>query len=334
MNLKHKIIIILLIAMTLLVSISNCSIYAFSQEKFILSTNNLTKDNDLISLAKQTISSGGKIMKYDARTNETTEVNMDELRSKISKRNNINSNSTLILNSYNPNQNSSVTSSIQPFATGMEIVQDTSIYPNISVCKIFCIEGELGTAALVGPNTAITAAHCVFDQKNNNEIIKNWTIYAGYDSDNYYGTPCGWDQVYYSSNWKETHSWKDDWAICVLQSDLGDQVGYFGVEAQTNPTDLMNKSVYALGYPSDESFGVFGEYQYSTYGQINLISGYSFRFNGWTTHGFSGGPVVDNDEYKSDNLIVGVVTAKKENDNDPYCAAITPEMAEIVANHR
>ena len=334
---KNKIIAIILIFFAVLTLIVNYNVQAFTKDDINLLTNKSTEQETLISLANESIESGDKIMKYDARTNETTEVDMEELRNVIASKYTKNSrnSSSYILNSYNPNEKNTITNpAIQPYSSGMEIVRDTSVYPNIAVCKVFSGSSPVGTAALIGPNSAITAAHCVFDTNNNDAIIPNWTIYAGYNEETYYGTPCGWDQVYYSETWKNNHTYKNDWAICVLQSNLGDQVGYLGVEARTESSELKNKTVYALGYPVDLSLAIYGDVQYRTDGKINLVSDYGFRFDGWTTNGFSGGPVMDNDEYKDYNVIVGVVSSKEKDNNVPYCAAITPEMADIVASLR
>lgn len=174
-----------------------------------------------------------KIMKYDAITNETTEVDMEELRAVISSKYNVRNSNEYVLDAYSPYmESSSANTMIQPLATGMDIVIDTSIRPYITTCKITYSGGDLGTASIVGPNVGLTAAHCVFDKDNNNAVYKNWTIYPGYNEKisgdtKYYGTPCGWSQVYYSSNWMSEHNYKDDWAICVLQSDVGNQVGYY-----------------------------------------------------------------------------------------------------------
>lgn len=184
-------------------------------------------------LNNEDLGSQEKIMKYDVLTNETTEVNMEELEQVISSKYSITNNTEYILNSYNPyTKNSSFNTTISPLSTSMSIITDTSILPYIATCKITYSEGNLGTASIVGPSLALTAAHCVFDQDNNNEVFKNWTIYPGYNEKitgdkKYYGTPCGWSQVYYSSNWMSEHNYKDDWAICVLQSDVGNQVGYY-----------------------------------------------------------------------------------------------------------
>lgn len=174
-----------------------------------------------------------KIMKYDARTNEITEVNMEELEQVLKMKKNINSEIPYSTMPYIPNEIYSDNAKINLFSTDRERVNNTSIYPYKQTCRIEYYEEQIyeanahrATASIVGPKVALTAAHCVFNENQNNAVYRNWTLYPGYNDGTYYGTACGWDQVYYSDNWMNNHTSEDDWAICVLQSDVGNQIGW------------------------------------------------------------------------------------------------------------
>ncbi len=163
-----------------------------------------------------------KIMKYDARTNEITEVNMKELEQVLKMEKNINTQIAYSTMPYIPNEIYSDNAKINLFSTDGERVNNTSIYPYKQTCRIeYYVEqiyeayAHRATAAIVGQKVALTAAHCVFNENKNNAVYRNWTLYPGYNDGTYYGTACGWDRVYYSDNWMNNHTPEYDWAICV-----------------------------------------------------------------------------------------------------------------------
>ncbi len=44
------------------------------------------------------------------------------------------------------------------------------------------------------------------DQNDNNYKLRDWVIYAGCNNGQYYGSSCGWINVYYNSNFRSTNS--------------------------------------------------------------------------------------------------------------------------------
>lgn len=284
---------------------------------------------------EETLGTEEKIMKYNAKTQETTEVNIFELKKLLTLQIGTKSSLCNSIPPYDPFENS-----IKVFsADTAERVTDTYTFPNRVTCRIVAqttsnniTSNTYGTCAIVGPNVGLTAAHCVFDQNNGNAIKKNWTIYPGCNGldENrnpiYYGTACGWDEVYYSSKWMETHSNEYDWAICVLQSDVGNQLGWFGVQSYGSNSELNNVNVRTYGYPGDTNYGFFSDarYQYTTGEKIMSVSDRYFKYSGWTFGGFSGGPITR----ISDNYIVGVHFGL--DGNTPIGVRITQEMIDII----
>lgn len=281
------------------------------------------------------IPESSKILKYDAITNETTEVDMDEVKQAITSNYILQKNSELTLNSYNPFQTANM-NTIARANSGTDIISDTSILPYIATCKITYNyngkEQNCGTLSIVGKNLGLTAAHCVFDENNN--ALKEWKIYPGYNEKingdkKYYGTVCGWSQVYYSSAWKENQeNYKEDWAICILQSDVGNQVGYYGLKAFNDTSNLKDTEIRILGYPEEPSYGLFGRFQYSSYGKITDVYGNGIRTSARTYKGYSGGPILH-----SDNLIVGVLYGIDSNKKSRG-AVITPDMINLITKLR
>ncbi len=268
-----------------------------------------------------------KIMMYDAKTDETKEVDVEELRQVLSSQNKARGGSFDSIAPYDPYANSNMRQNeATPLAAdSAERVTNTYNFPNRVTCRIESQE-IYGTCAIVGPNVGLTAAHCVFNKDNGNAAYKNWTIYPGYNNGTYYGTPCGWDKVYYSSKWMETHSDQYDWAICVLQSDVGKQLGWFGVQSYGSNSELKNVNVRVYGYPGDTNYGFPSDarYQYTTGEKITSVGDRYFRYSGWTFGGFSGGPIART----SDNYIVGIHFGLVW--NTPTGVRITQEMIDII----
>ena len=228
-------------------------------------TLNQLKDNILIDTDE-------KIMKYDARTNETTVVDMDELKELInpkisylsSNSNSSSSSNAIIIPPYNLPDNSNTTPDVSPMGylpNSAEMVSNTNNYPNNQICRLEFQDSNnithYGSAALIGgPRVAITAAHCVFNVNDNKATYKNWKIQPGYSNGSTTGTVTGWDQVYYSSNWMNSsgNNMMYDWAICVLQADTTGSA--LGAIANVSDSDLNNLRVTVYGYPADSNYRI------------------------------------------------------------------------------
>lgn len=320
-NFISKTFIILLISLTFLMSFFTSKAQAINNSK--------QEDYQL--------ESDEKIMEYDAITNETKEVDMEELKQLIEIQNKSTNNVTSYNSTspYNPNSEKALTqTTIMPLSVPSAIrITDTSSFPYKTTCRILAKnnagEDMHGTAAIVGPKAALTAAHCIFDEENENFIYRDWTIYPGFNYNSYYGTACGWSKVYYSSKWIETHSYEYDWAICVLESDVGNQIGWFGVQSYGSNSKLNGIEIKSLGYPADIKYGYFADaiYQYETGTKIESVWDRYFRYDGYTCGGFSGGPII-----RSDNYIVGIIQGNNTVSNRANGVRITQEMINIIIN--
>lgn len=200
-----------------------------------------------------------KIMMYDARTNETTEVDMEQLRKELARKNSSKIKTTqdsIRLEPYivQSERQYLFRQQFPRHVIELEEVKNTTYRPYNNVCKIKTAEGKSGSGALIGSNIFLTAAHCVFN--DDNEQFKNWQMYPGFNEGNWQGTNCGWQQVYYSNKWMETHDFNYDWAICVLEKNVGDQLGYFGVAYYNSASSLNEKEIRCYGYPGTEGYSV------------------------------------------------------------------------------
>lgn len=318
-NLITKLFTALLISVAFSILIANHNVEAANLEQTHSTVNEILNTEE-------------KIMKYDAITNETTEVDVEELRQIFTLQDNMNQDNSNSLSPYDPYSEVSApqipVNSLRA-ATTAERITNTSEFPYRVTCRVTSNnnEGKIqhSTASIVGPKVALTVAHGVFDKEDGNAVLKNWTLYPGYNNGTYYGTACGWSQVYYSSDWMNTHNYDSDWAICVLQSDVGNQLGWFGVQSYGVNSELNGVPVRTLGYPGKYEYGFYDDarYQYQTGEKITSVSNNYFKYSAWTFGGFSGGPVM-----RLDNYILGVHYGQVANTS--IGVRITQNMIDII----
>lgn len=257
------------------------------------------------STLEEFLNTDEKIMMYDARTNETKEVNMEEVKANLNKRNTVKSNNFDSLPSYKMSENSSflrpsLDVSIQSTAGPVERVIDTTVARYRATCRVSANDTKsqrsiYGTASLVGPNLALTAAHCVFNKDDGNKAYPGWCLFPAYNGSAYEGaSACGWAQVYYYDSWMQKHDTEHDVVVCTLTENVGNEVGYYGIRKYDSNSGLNGINVNLLGYPADTSFGFTsnGIYQYCATGQITSVNNYNFNHNCFNVPGFSGGPIV------------------------------------------
>ena len=218
--------------LTLFLSTNNVG--ATSVEQVHSNLKEVTEETDL-DFEKKDLYVEDKIMKYDAETGETTEVNMDELTQRASKFITLNSDNSLSIESIEPlftNNSIYETPKYSTRSVSRTRITNTSVQPYSAVCRIFYLKSGqtyAGSGVLVSSDVVLTAAHCVFDEENNNEKFANWEAQPGYNGSVLNGLSSGWSTVYYSTAWMSTHSYEYDWAVCVLNEDLGDNLGAFGL---------------------------------------------------------------------------------------------------------
>ncbi len=264
------------------------------------------------------------IYKYDRKTDTTTVVDINEMLD--------------LYNLTSTNESQGYTPLYQLDQTNFRSIMNTPTFfmsPNLGVtpysdtCKIIA-EGGLqhGSGFLVGSNLLLTNAHCVFSDKTFENFYANWTCYPAYDNGAYSeGLFTGWDTVYYSSGYGsilESVSNENDWAICVLQSNLGNSQGWFGCRSYGSNSYLEDESIKQIGYPKNDRFS--GKYQYYSIGSITDVRSKSFDANSINHGGMSGGPIV---LQSAENHAIGLIKGRYD-DNTTYGVRITSEIIDII----
>ena len=119
------------------------------------------------------------------------------------------------------------------------------------------------SGSLVYRNIVLTAAHCVDSHivqtsDDSYAMIGDLKIFGGYEPD-----PRGlglytWVARPISMAWGSLNvdeDWSKDWALLVLDRNVGDATGWFGVLSSLPIFGATNSSLTMIGYPADLSFG-------------------------------------------------------------------------------
>ena len=148
-------------------------------------------------------------------------------------------------------------------------IDNTTVFPYCAIAYISINNAsERGTAVMVDDNIAVTAAHCVVG-KDNVQVFPG----RNGNSHPYGGT---WATKYIwagSDSYKGETDYEDDWAILVLEQDIGDDTGWFGVSnmAEYNGyTGAGGKPATITGYPISLGYEQKDNlyYQYTDTGMI------------------------------------------------------------------
>lgn len=147
--------------------------------------------------------------------------------------------------------------------------EDVSQEPYNSICLLKLLENGIpkrGTGFLIGPNVMLTAAHNVYTDRNNdgvNNFIDEIVVYVAAQTASNNVDPCS---SYNDVNVEECYllqsycdlagldgvdKYNYDWAICILNTDIGNQVGWFDISI--TPDNIVNNQISILGYPDDKS---------------------------------------------------------------------------------
>lgn len=184
---------------------------------------------------------------------------------------------------------------------GRTKVASTTIkpYSAIAYIEISWPDGKtsLGTAWMIGDNSAATAGHCVYSDIHGGWAtnIRIWPGKHGYGFwNNPYGTSDS-TRLVVSQAWVNSASEEYDWGLIEFDKDIGVSTGILTYTYVSNLV-IKNARVTISGYP--------GEHRYEQYEMSGLIDDYSEKklyYKIDTSGGQSGSPILN-----SDNIAYGI----------------------------
>ena len=168
----------------------------------------------------------------------------------------------------------------------------------------------IGSGFMIGPSAVATTAHTIYNTAYGGDFFASSAIItpARADSSAPYGSASASQFVVYNF-WTEDQDVEYDWAIIELNSNIGDSVGYLGLQYQSG--SYAGKSVMLNGYPGQVN-GVQTQIMYQSNGSIS--NSYDKLLRSTNTNvdsGMSGGPVYYHSEtsgYTAIALIQGAVS--------------------------
>lgn len=187
-------------------------------------------------------------------------------------------------------------------------IYTTEEYPFRMICKLsMSFPGQptyAGTGALISKNMILTAAHNVYDMG----MGAAHTITAAPGQADFGIIPHGQfnvKKVFFPEAYKTDHGVPNDYACLLLDEDVGDEVGYFGM---MGPSDnLLRNSILQLsGYPGDKG-GMQLWHHYSAPSDFNETT---LMYKADTYGGNSGGPIYTYEDGQDDGrpTIFGIHT--------------------------
>ena len=140
-----------------------------------------------------------------------------------------------------------------------EFISDTQEAPcrAIAFLEIYFPYGDpdCGTATMISPNAALTAAHCLYDTSRGGwatrVVVRPATSGSVNNPLNPYGTAEATEIVMSIPYFETENSLNGDWAVMRLSSNIGNSSGFLGF--QYIARNMESESAVISGYPNDKN---------------------------------------------------------------------------------
>lgn len=187
-----------------------------------------------------------------------------------------------------------------------------------------------GTGFMIGPNAVATCGHLLCDNgygANGKDWawIKSAKVTPAMNTGTTpapYGTAAG-TKFICGYDWAKDLKRYDDWGIIVLDSNIGNKVGWLGLRYQSdtyNKTEMMvNGYPYLFDYSKNKysTENLYKSYGYITSTESNLL----YSSNTLVTYADSGGPCYI-DSSDTGYTAIGITVAHTEDNNENYLEAV------------
>ena len=134
-------------------------------------------------------------------------------------------------------------------------VENTNKFPFSAIGVIFCETQDgrkiIGTGTLISSNLVLTSAYIVYDNEKNERYI-NHEFYIGLEDGIYRGSSKV-KNFFFADEYKDNKNYNqndEDYALLILEKDLGNKFGYMGLAPDYQ---IKDDSTYCLyGYPAEK----------------------------------------------------------------------------------
>lgn len=158
-----------------------------------------------------------------------------------------------------------------------------SVYPYRAIALVTIGRGRC-TGWLAGPDTVITAGHCVHQGSGGAWFnVSDYTIYPGHDGATAPYGKCTAKRLYTTEGWSLGGKPDYDYGAIKLNCQVGNSTGWLGFAA---PTTTKNLPALISGYPGDKPLG-----QWGTFDTVRKETANWSYYKNDTYAGMSGSPV-------------------------------------------
>jgi len=152
------------------------------------------------------------------------------------------------------------------------------------------------TGFMEGPDLMVKAGHCVFGISLGGWIT-SLTYYPARNGTTYPYTSAGILEISISSEWSQYENENYDWALVVLDRNVGGDTGWLGKGWSTG--SLNGYEISVTGYPGDKTEGTM----WTAEGEITSTLTYRLKHDVDTYSGQSGAPM-----YSDEGIVWGIHT--------------------------